>query len=139
MIGRLILVSFVCVFSLILVNSGLSAEIEAPDNSGEVAPAEDVPWIWGDVKAVDITSSVFKINYLDYQTDEEKEITLGIDQDTKFENAGNLGEVKAGDIVSVEYAVRDGKNVAKNISVEKVDVSSEVPESPSLSDTVETK
>ena len=104
---------------------------EKTDNTEAEGEAAEVPWIWGEVKAVDTASSIVKINYLDYQTDEEKEIALAIDKDTKFENAGGIGDIKPGDIVSVEYVVSGEKSVVKNISVERIDVATDaVPLNP---------
>ncbi len=95
----------------------------------EAVPAEtagnDVSWVWGEVKAVDATASAFTINYMDYQTDEEKDLVLTNDAETKFDNIGSLADIKVGDTVSVDYAVKDGKNIVKNISVEKME---ELPE-----------
>ena len=62
------------------------------------------------------------MKYLDYDTDIEKELVIGVDDKTKFENAKGLEEVKAQDTVSVDYLINaDGTNRATDISVEKLD------------------
>jgi hypothetical protein len=46
--------------------------------------------------------------------------------DSKLENVSSLGDVKKGDWVDVTYVVKDGKNEAKIVTVEKEE--SPVPE-----------
>ena len=121
----------------ILAGAGLSfaedssvapaAETSAPSapavaSSAVAAPAAnepDVLWLWGDVVAVDAQKNELTVKYLDYESDNEKEIPVTVNDKTAYENAKTLAELKAQDTVSVDYVVVDGKNIAKNISVEK--------------------
>ena len=92
------------------------------------APApENISWVWGEIKSVDSASMAFNIIYMDYQTDEEKELSLNTDQETKFEGVGDFGGLKPGDTASIDYIMKDGKNIARNISIEKIE---EMPEAP---------
>jgi hypothetical protein len=60
--------------------------------------------------------------------DIEKELTLTVDDKTKFENAKGLEEIKAQDTVSVDYSAgSDGKNLALAVSVEKLEDLDTVP------------
>ena len=79
----------------------------------------DVLWLWGDVVSVDTDKNEVTVKYLDYESDTEKEITVGVNDKTVYENIKFLGELKAQDTVSIDYSAADGKNTAKNISVEK--------------------
>ena len=87
---------------------------------------ENISWVWGEVKNVDSLSSRFNILYMDYQTDDEKELVLTVNQDTKFEGAQDLNSLKAGDTVGVDYFSDGDKNMAKNVSVEKLEEPSDV-------------
>lgn len=90
-------------------------------------PDENISWVWGEVKSVDPVSMTFNIIYMDYQTDEEKELVLSADHETKLEGASDFSGIKAGDTASIDYIVKDGKNIPRNISIEKIE---EMPEAP---------
>jgi hypothetical protein len=82
---------------------------------------EKTEWVWGEVLSVDKDKNEIKVKYLDYETDEEKEITITCDAETKFENVSSISEIKVGDSVSIDYTVKEEKNIAKNISVERAE------------------
>jgi len=85
-----------------------------------VANEIDIQWKWGEVVSVDTANKEIIVTYLDYDTDEEKQIKIATDSNTVFENAQSIADIKTKDIVSVDYIARvDGKNIAQNISVEK--------------------
>ncbi len=111
--------AFACV-TLLAVNSALSQE-DAATAAAAVTPAEeDLQWVWGEVVSLDALSKNFKIKFLDYETDTEKEMTITVDDKTAYENVKAFQEIKPQDTVSVDYMVgADGKNLAKNINVEK--------------------
>ena len=93
---------------------------EAEPKTEPVKAEEDLEWAWGDVVSVDMEKGQLSVQYLDYETDTEKEIAFYIDEKTVFENAQNLGEIRPQDSASVDYAItNEGKNVARLISVEK--------------------
>ena len=100
------------------------------------AVGENVSWVWGEVKNVDYSSSNFTILYMDYQTDDEKELTLAVNQDTKFEGISDFNSLKAGDTAGIDYLTDIDKNIAKNISVEKLEEPSEVS-SPEASSSIQ--
>lgn len=75
--------------------------------------------IYGEVKSVDEASSSVKLQYYDYDNDEEKTADIIIDKDTKLENAAVLKDIKQGDWVDAVYLAKDGKNMAKSVIVEK--------------------
>lgn len=84
-------------------------------------PAEpETQWLWGEVISVDSPKNEILVKYLDYETEQEKEIAVAINEQTTYENVNAISEIGPQDTVSIDYVVsREGKNVAKNISVEK--------------------
>jgi len=78
----------------------------------------EMQWLWGEVVSVDTGAKQMTVKYLDYETDTEKEISINVDDKTTYENAKSLTEIKAQDTLSLDYVVIDGKNIAKNISIE---------------------
>jgi hypothetical protein len=85
----------------------------------------DMQWAWGEVTNLDNQAKTVTLKYLDYETDQEKEMVLAVDEKTTFENIKDFNELKLKDTLSIDYlAGVDNKNIAKNISLEKPDVSS---------------
>lgn len=101
-------------------------DVPAVGSQGE----ENISWVWGEVKSVDLALSTATVIYMDYQTDEEKDLALEVNTQTKFEGVENLGALKVGDTAGIDYAVTDGKNIARNISVEKIEAAPEAVEEP---------
>lgn len=98
-----------------------------PAQETSVSDTEDISWVWGEVKSIDPASASLTVIYMDYQTDEEKELVLNTDQETKYEGVNDLNGIKVSDTASIDYVVKDGKNIAHNISIEKL---GEMPEAP---------
>jgi len=85
-------------------------------------PEAETQWIWGEVVLVDIQKSEILVKYLDYDADLEKEVAINVDEKTIYENVKSIDEIKPQDTVSIDYIVSpEGKNIAKNISIEKVE------------------
>jgi len=106
-------------------------EIPAQDVPAAASPEEEnISWVWGEVKSVDPALSTATVIYMDYQTDEEKDLVLEVNTQTKFEGVEDLGALKVGDTAGIDYTVIDAKNIAKNISVEKIEVLPEAVEEP---------
>ncbi len=83
----------------------------------------DLQWIWGSITNLDSQAKTFTVKYFDYETDQEKEIVLSVDEKTVFENLKSLDELKIEDTLSVDYLVGiDNKNIAKNVSLEKPEI-----------------
>ncbi len=91
---------------------------------------ENISWVWGEVKSVDPALSTATVIYMDYQTDEEKDLVLEVNTQTKFEGVDGLSLLKAGDTAGIDYSVIDGKNIARNISVEKIEALPEAVDEP---------
>lgn len=106
-------------------------EKKAPAQTDSSAAEPDILWLWGEVAAVDADRGVITVKYLDYETDTEKEAAIYADEKTTYENVSSIADIKAKDIVSVDYVTgAQGSNVARNISVEKPEEIQPVAESP---------
>ncbi len=81
----------------------------------------DVQWVWGEVASVDPAAGTLAVKYLDYDTDEEKAMNMTVADTTTFQEVKGLDGIKPQDTVSVEYIVKEGKNLARDITVEKVE------------------
>ncbi len=87
-----------------------------PENQNE----PEMQWVWGEVVTLDTQNKTVLVKYLDYETDQEREISINIDEKTTYENIKSIDELKPKDAVSIDYIISpDGNNVAKNISFEK--------------------
>jgi len=106
--------------------------MQTPDIKSDVVQGGAVPvetakqepeaqWVWGEVVTVDLQNKMVFVKYLDYESDQEKEMSVAVDDKTTFENVKSMDELKPKDTVSVDYVTQDGKATAKNISVEKAE------------------
>jgi hypothetical protein len=122
-----ILISLVC---LLFVSSGRVIAQEENVSSPISEVESDILWLWGEVDSIDTQNKALVVKYFDYETDQEKEMTVTTDNKTIFENIKSFEEIKPQDTVSVDYIVAsDGKNIAKNISLEKPEAMLE-PQTP---------
>lgn len=127
------------VFLTISLNTKVSsAQKESITVTQEVEPMmpiinePDIQWLWGEVSSLDIPNNKITINYFDYETDAEKAAKISVDDNTKYENIRSLNDIKLNDTISIDYALSaDGKYIAKNISIEKLEEAS----APSVSTT----
>jgi hypothetical protein len=98
----------------------LSAPGAVPGVIAETAADIEMQWLWGEAGAIDTQNKALTVKYLDYETDQEKEMPLTVDDKTAFENVASLDEIKVQDTLSIDYIIgADGKNLARNISVER--------------------
>ncbi|MFA4989553.1 MAG: hypothetical protein WC576_02140 [Candidatus Omnitrophota bacterium] len=110
-----------------LLSAGLGLSQDEPEGkeSSLVIPQEknesDTQWVWGEVISVDTQNKTLTLKYLDYDTDEEKELLLTVDNLTGYENVKSLEEIQAKDSVSIDYISSAGKNTARSISLEKAE------------------
>jgi len=84
------------------------------------ATKQDLGWVWGEVVSIDVASNSLEARYLDFNEDEERQISFKINPDTTFEGVESVSEIAPSDTVSIDY-IKDANavNVAKNILVEK--------------------
>ena len=121
---------------LLLLSAGLVLSEDQADSPaagpGQVKSDADTQWIWGEVIKADAPNKTITIKYLDYETDQEKEAEISADSATTYENIKSLEEVGPKDTLSIDYMVVDGKNIAKNISLEKPESTPTLPPSPEI-------
>ncbi len=103
--------------------------VTIPSNQqGSSQKESDMQWAWGEVANIDNQAQTVTLKYLDYETDQEKELVLVVDEKTVFENIKDFYQLKEKDTLSVDYMVGvDNKNIAKTISFENPDDSSSAP------------
>ena len=113
--SALVLFMLVVFFSLATVQTFSQQEALAQEKSGCLSEK----WLLGDVIALDLESSQLIVSYLDHNTNQQKEITLSVDEETRYENINSLQDVKVDDAVFIEYKISpEGKAIALNISIE---------------------
>ena len=63
-------------------------DIVVPQNMNTTQPPAEpeTQWIWGEVVSADSASKSVAIKYLDYETDQEKDMVIGVDEKTTYEN-----------------------------------------------------
>lgn len=117
--------------SFILISTAIvfSQETVEKPAAQEMLLEPETQWIWGDVVSVDTTAQKILVKYLDYETDTEKEINIDVDDKTNYENVKSVDEIKPQDILSIDYIINpDGRNIAKNISVERPEGAETLPQ-----------
>lgn len=127
------------IFSLVIIPAALSfaqGQQEMVEAAAPVKSEPDVQWVWGEVYNIDLANKAITVKYLDYETDQEKEMNLVVDEKTSFENVKSLEGLRLKDAVSVDYSVTDGKALAKSISVENQETAK--PDEPSAQDSNQT-
>jgi len=111
-LGLFIVLAMSC---LVVVYAQEAATADSKDEA-----AGDVKWVWGEVVSVDTQKNELVLKYLDYDTEQEKEMTIAAENATTYENINSFSDIKAKDTLSIDYtASTEGKNIAKNISIEK--------------------
>lgn len=79
---------------------------------------EETEYSYGTVSS--IAGDQLVVSEYDFEKDADVNVNYAVDATTKFENVTALTEIAAGDSVEIDYLVKDGKNVAKLVSVEKM-------------------
>lgn len=138
-LGTILAIIGLCVF--INANLVLAQEPVVINPPVVLAPQEDedsdVQWVWGEVAGLDVANKIITLKYLDYETSEEKQISLVVNSLTGYESVKSLEEIGLKDTLSVDYIISNGKNIAKNISLEKPENTSVTPRSESNTATPE--
>ena len=103
------------------VTSASEANAEKAQAAAVSAPANEkkTEWVWGEVVSVDPAGKQIVIKHLDYESYEEVQTTLIINEKTLFENVTDLTGIKAGDHITVDYNVEGKNNIADLVVVEK--------------------
>ena len=118
-LGRSLII-LIGIVSLVLFSGILACAQE--ESEAEISADSELQWVWGEVVSLDAANQQILIKYFDYENDTEKEMNINVDGNTTYENAQSIEEIKPADTVSIDYMVgTDGKNIAKNISIEKAE------------------
>ncbi len=103
-----------------------NATTETVAKESEAAQEVDsTEWVWGEVVSTDANKKEVVIKHLNYDTYEEVQTTITLNDKTLLENAADLSAISSGDHVTVDYKVQDGANVAGLIVVEKKEAATE--------------
>lgn len=102
----------------------LSEDLPVPQEAASASTPKtgndlNTQWAWGEVVNVDAQNKSVTIKYLDYELDQEKELSLTTDDSTTYDNIKSFGEIQPKDNLSIDYVTVEGKNIAKSISLEK--------------------
>ena len=109
-----VMVSFIC------IGFAFAQEGQATETVNQEIKDSDVQWVLGEVVSVDPKDNLINVKYLDFEDSIEKDMSVGIGLGTTYENIKSLDEIKPQDSLSIDYTVTsDGKNLAKNISLDK--------------------
>jgi len=95
-----------------------SAAAQASQENSDPATTQ---WVWGEVTSVDTQNKVIALKYLDYETDQEKETSITVDDSTSYDNIMSLEEIQPKDYLSIDYISEDGKHIARTIGLEKAE------------------
>jgi regulatory protein YycI of two-component signal transduction system YycFG len=114
------------IVSILVAASAYSQDAQAPAQDQTVKEQVEATMkseelsIYGEVQSVDTQGAgSLTVQYYDYDTDEEKTITIAADANTAMENVKAMSDIKKGDWADISYTVADGKSVAISIVVEK--------------------
>lgn len=104
----------------------LAQEAGAKAGAEEEIEAE---YSWGVVSSISADQIV--VTEQDYETDKEVAVTYTVNPETKLKNVDSLKDVKVGDSIEIDYVVKDGKNMAKIITIEKPSIEEKYTPTPS--------
>jgi hypothetical protein len=94
---------FVCAGLAFSQDQPQAQEASAPPQASSGQPqAPETQWIWGEVASLDAPAKTIVVKYLDYESDQEKELTLQVDDKTTYENVKSMDEIKVKDPLSYE-------------------------------------
>jgi len=126
MFGALVLLITITAFAAFAEQGGVTAPAAPLQNEN------NAQWAWGEVTNLDSQAKTLTLKYLDYETDQEKELLLAVDEKTTYENIKSFDEIKVKDTLSIDYAATPvgDKYIAKNISLENPDTLLPAPAQP---------
>ncbi|MDD5692134.1 MAG: hypothetical protein PHP10_03035 [Candidatus Omnitrophica bacterium] len=120
--GVLVLLITMTAFAAFAEEPGAGAPVVSIEPNYPAQNENNAQWAWGEVTNLDGQAKTLTLKYLDYETDQEKELILAVDENTTYDNIKNFDEIKVKDALSVDYAAGPGdKYIAKNISLETPD------------------
>ncbi|MBN2145655.1 MAG: hypothetical protein JW774_13650 [Candidatus Aureabacteria bacterium] len=100
--------------SLMLLFTGF---VFSQDASAPATGEETTKYSYATV--VSVSADQIVVSEYDYDKDEEVNVTYSVDANVQLKNVDALNKIGAGNYVEIEYEIKDGKKVAKVISLEK--------------------
>ena len=117
---RYLLSSFALVLCLCLALTPINSVAQDQDE-------EQVFYSYGEVLSV--IQGQIMVREFDYATGEEKDVVYYITTDTILDSVESADQIKPSNLVDVEFTVsEDGKNIAKEILVDRIEDYEEVDE-----------
>ncbi len=105
------------VFGLIIFSCLVVAPVTlyAQDSS----KPHDLGWVLGDVVDLDLEANRIIVSYIDYSTNQNKQVVIYINNETKYTNISSIKDLKINDVVAVDYkTTQSGEGIALNITAE---------------------
>lgn len=99
--NRSIIISLFIALSVVLIERGVMAQ------------EEDYRYSYGTV--ISVTEEAIELSEYDEATGEENSEVYFIDDDTVFEDFDSIDDVSEGDILEVEYFLKEEKRVARSV------------------------
>lgn len=135
-----------CLFLVLLVGlvslgmAGIDVFAQAEDAAQEMKAStgsEESEFAYGLVDRID--SNQLVLAEYDYDTNNEVNTAYSLTEDTKIEGIEEKSGISAGDGAEIEYENKDGKKIAKTISIEKQSLEGEINEDMGAEGAAETK
>ena len=82
-----------------------------------IAQEEEVEYSYGTVNKV--SGNDIEVKEYDFETESDVNVTYVVNAETQFINVNAVAEIAPGDTVDIDYVVKEGKNAAKVVDVEK--------------------
>jgi|GEM_PF-3074140 len=101
------------------------AGISMAQDAGVTAQENEPEYSYGTVVSVNGDAKELVVSEYDWSNDTETNVTFSIDPNVVVENSATWKEIPAGAEVDIEYALENGKKVAKSISVYTMEESEE--------------
>jgi len=105
--------SFCLLFSLPMA---LAQEGAAP--APATNEADEVDYSFGTVKSASAGEVV--VSEYDYETDKDVDVAYTLDPKVELKNVDAADKIVAGDSIDITFIVKDGKKIAKSVSIEKI-------------------
>ena len=110
------------VWVVIFLNLSIVGAFSQPASEAEAQgkpPTLDPQWVLGDVIDLDTETNQLILGSINYDTYKDRIVVIKIDAAVEYENIDSLADIKAGDVISVEYIIDlEGEAVALKISAQ---------------------
>ncbi|HXV28549.1 MAG TPA: hypothetical protein VD913_06240 [bacterium] len=110
--------SLVVILGLAFLTVPFSQAAFSQEDEVVAVAEEETDYSFGTVKSV--TEKEIVVTEYDYESDKDVDIVYTADVDIKLENVDAVANIQAGDSVEIDFVTKDGKKIAKTISVEQL-------------------